>query len=271
MDKLQQYYESLPLCTGNTPGNVMFSVYNDIDNLGSLTRWFDLPDDEACNEVPNLTFQRTGLPDAFAGYPCIAVLFFGNRAGDDPFIREHRPTFRQMYLDGYAQGEAEGRQFLDRMAAYGTQSIADRRAGLLKIFGKCRAKYRNTAIFDASLLLKMGHYAGYMFTIAAALVAMALLIKPGKKAGRKKADISEIITGDYAVVINRVRDAINAAVGDKAEAVADEIRLIQRDGLIIGGSLDKKVKALYDFLKSNIADMPAYQHVVNALDLTAVN
>ena len=38
MDKLQQYYESLPLCTGNTPGNVMFSVYNDIDNLDSLTR-----------------------------------------------------------------------------------------------------------------------------------------------------------------------------------------------------------------------------------------
>ena len=36
MDKLQQYYESLPLCTGNTPGNVMFSVYNDIDNLDSL-------------------------------------------------------------------------------------------------------------------------------------------------------------------------------------------------------------------------------------------
>ena len=47
MDKLQQYYESLPLCTGNTPGNVMFSVYNDIDNLDSLTRWFELPDDEA--------------------------------------------------------------------------------------------------------------------------------------------------------------------------------------------------------------------------------
>ena len=51
MDKLQQYYESLPLCTGNTPGNVMFSVYNDIDNLDSLTRWFDLPDDEAYNKV----------------------------------------------------------------------------------------------------------------------------------------------------------------------------------------------------------------------------
>lgn len=102
MDKLQQYYESLPLCTGNTPGNVMFSVYNDIDNLDSLTRWFDLPDDEAYNKVPNLTFQRTGLPDAFAGYPCIAVLFFENRAGDDPFFREHRATFRQMYLDGYA-------------------------------------------------------------------------------------------------------------------------------------------------------------------------
>ena len=99
MDKLQQYYESLPLCTGNTPGNVMFSVYNDINNLGSLTRWFDLPDDEAYNKVPNLTFQRTGLPDAFAGYPCIAVLFFGNRAGDDPFIREHWATFRRMYLD----------------------------------------------------------------------------------------------------------------------------------------------------------------------------
>lgn len=60
---------------GQSPGNVMFSVYNDIDNLDSLTRWFDLPDDEAYNKVPNLTFQRTGLPDAFAGYPCIAVLF----------------------------------------------------------------------------------------------------------------------------------------------------------------------------------------------------
>ncbi len=241
MDKLQQYYESLPLCTGNTPGNVMFSVYNDIDNLDSLTRWFDLPDDEAYNKVPNLTFQRTGLPDAFAGYPCIAVLFFENRAGDDPFFREHRATFRQMYLDGYAQGEAEGRQFLDRMAAYGTQSIADRRAGLLKMFGKCRAKYRNTAIFDASLLLKMGQ--------------------------RKKASISEIIAGDSAAVISRVRAAINAASGDKAQAVVDEIRQMQRDGLIIGGSLDKKVKALYDFLKADMVDMPAYQHVVEKLDL----
>ena len=45
----------------------------------------------------------------------------------------------------------------------------------------------------------MGHYAGYMFTIADALVAMALLIKPGNKAGRKKASISEIIAGDSAV------------------------------------------------------------------------
>ena len=79
MDKLQQYYESLPLCTGNTPGNVMFSVYNDIDNLDSLTRWFDLPDDEAYNKVPNLTFQRTGLPDAFAGYPCIATAMHKGR------------------------------------------------------------------------------------------------------------------------------------------------------------------------------------------------
>ena len=263
MDKLQQYYESLPLCTGNTPGNVMLSVYNDIDNLDSLTRWFDLPDDEAYNKVPNLTFQRTGLPDAFAGYPCIAVLFFENRAGDDPFFREHRATFRQMYLDGYAQGEAEGRQFLDRMAAYGTQSIADRRAGLLKMFGKCRAKYRNTAIFDASLLLKMGHYAGYMFTIADALVAMALLIKPGNKAGRKKASISEIIAGDSAAVISRVRAAINAASGDKAQAVVDEIRQMQRDGLIIDGSLDKKVKSLYDFLKAAINNMPAYSNVID--------
>ena len=59
MDKLQQYYESLPLCTGNTPGNVMFSVYNDIDNLDSLTRWFDLPDDEAYNKVPNIPKDRT--------------------------------------------------------------------------------------------------------------------------------------------------------------------------------------------------------------------
>lgn len=172
-----------------------------------------------------------------------------------------------MYLDGYAQGEAEGRQFLDRMAAYGTQTIADRRAGLLKIFGKCRAKYRNTAIFDASLLLKMGHYAGYMFTIADALVAMALLIKPGNKAGRKKASISEIITGDSAAVISRVRAAINAASGDKAQAVVDEIRQMQRDGLIIDGSLDKKVKSLYDFLKADMVDMPAYQHVVEKLDL----
>ncbi len=264
---VQQYYESLPICSGNTPGNVMFSVYNDIDNLGSLTRWFDLPDDEAYKKAPNLKFQRTGYPDAFAGYPCIAVLFFGNRAGDDPFIREHRATFRRMYLDGYAQGEAEGMQFLDRMAAYGTQSIADRRAGLLKMFGECRAKYRNTAIFDASLLPKMGHYAGYMFTIADALVEMALLIKPGNKAGRKKADISKIITGDRAVVIDRVRAAIYAATGDKAQAVADEVGQMQRDGLIIDGSLDKKVKSLYDFLKAAIDNMPAYRNVVDCIEV----
>lgn len=172
-----------------------------------------------------------------------------------------------MYLDGYAQGEAEGRQFLNRMAAYGTQSIADRRAGLLKMFGKCRAKYRNTAIFNASLLREIGHYAGYMFTIADALVDMALLIKPGNKAGRKKADISKIITGDRAVVIDRVRAAIYVATGDKAQAVADEVKQMQRDGLIIGGSLDKKVKSLYDFLKAAIDNMPAYRNVVDWLDV----
>lgn len=68
-------------------------------------------------------------------------------------------------------------------------------------------------------------------------------------------------------MIDRVRDAINVAAGDKAEAVADEIRQMQRDGLIIGGSLDKKVKALYDSLKADIANMPAYQHVVDYLEV----
>ena len=106
-----------------------------------------------------------------------------------------------------------------------------------------------------------------MFTLADALGAIALLIKPGNKAGRKKASISEIIAGDSAAVISRVRAAINAASGDKAQAVVDEIRQMQRDGLIIGGSLDKKVKALYDFLKADMVDMPAYQHVVEKLDL----
>ena len=119
------------------------------------------------------------------------------------------------------------------------------------------------AIFDSSLLLNMGHYAGYMFTIADALVAMALLIKPGNKAGRKKASISEIIAGDSAAVISRVRAAINAASGDKAQAVVDEIRQMQRDGLIIDGSLDKKVKSLYDFLKAAINNMPAYSNVID--------
>ena len=37
MDKLQQYYESLPLCTGNTPGNVMFSVYDNDDDVKTDT------------------------------------------------------------------------------------------------------------------------------------------------------------------------------------------------------------------------------------------
>ena len=68
-------------------------------------------------------------------------------------------------------------------------------------------------------------------------------------------------------MIDRVRAAIYAATGDKAQAVADEVGQMQRDGLIIGGSLDKKVKALYDFLKADMVDMPAYQHVVEKLDL----
>ena len=99
--------------------------------------------------------------------------------------------------------------------------------------------------------------------VADALVAMALLIKPGNKAGRKKASISEIIAGDSAAVISRVRAAINAASGDKAQAVVDEIRQMQRDGLIIDGSLDKKVKSLYDFLKAAINNMPAYSNVID--------
>lgn len=57
---VQQYYESLPICSGDTPENVLFSFYNDIDNLGTLTRWFDLPDDEAYKKAPNL---NSGAPD----------------------------------------------------------------------------------------------------------------------------------------------------------------------------------------------------------------
>lgn len=54
-----------------------------------------------------------------------------------------------------------------------------------------------------------------------------------------------------------------ARVGDKAQAVVDEIRQMQRDGLIIDGSLDKKVKSLYDFLKAAINNMPAYSNVID--------
>jgi hypothetical protein len=43
----------------------------------------------------------------------------------------------------------------------------------------------------------------------------------------------------------------------------DEIRQMQRDGLIIDGSLDKKVKSLYDFLKAAINNMPAYSNVID--------
>lgn len=253
-----------PIDSNTKPGEIVFNFWDDIDNLGSLTQWFDLPDDNAYKKVPNLGFKRTGALNAYAGYPCIAVLFFSNRAMEDPFLREHR----QMYLDGYAQGEADCRQFFNRMAAYGAQSIADRRTGLLKTFGEYRARYSRRSGFTAEPHLReMGHDAGYMFAIARALVDMDKLIKPGGKARRKKADISQIITGDRAAVIDRVRDAINVAAGDKAEAVADEIRQMQRDGLIIGGSLDKKVKALYDSLKADIANMPAYQHVVDYLEV----
>lgn len=255
-----------PVDSNTKPGEIVFNFWNDINNLGSLTRWFELSDIDAYKTTPNLKLHRAEAPDAFAGYPCIAVLFFTSRAKEDPFLQEHI----RMYLDGYAKGEADFRQFFDRMAAYGTQPIADRRAGLLKTFGEYRAKYSCRAGFTAQPhLWEMGRDAGYMFAIAQVLADMDELIESSKnvKAGRPRADISQIITGNRATVIARVRGAIDAATGDKAQAVVDEIHQMQRDGLIIGNSLDKKVRALYDFLKANIVNVPAYQHIVERLEL----
>ncbi len=240
--------------------------------LDNIRWWFELPNDEAYKKNPNLRFDlhRTGEPMfAFPGCIGVAVLFFSNTAHSDPFLREHR----QMYLDGYLSGWNDFQLYSERSVRFGSQPIQDRKRALFDQFVEYRAKHIGKG-FQATLLRQMGHDAGFMFALAQELrdidkiMPVSQETKIKKKSGRPKKEISDVIpdSKNYNLVIERIREVVANSNYDKALAVADEIRRLQKENIIIE-DLDTSVKCLHDFLAAEITDLPCYRNVVDNIRL----
>lgn len=255
----------------------VFDLRADIRSANCNIRWwFELPDDEAYKKDPNLRFDlhRTSDPRlAFPGYIGIAVLFFSDRANNDPFIREHR----QMYLDGYLSGWQDFQSYSERSVRFGLQSIQDREKAFFGQFVEYRTKHIGKG-FHAPLLRQLGHDAGFMFALAFELREIDATIPAAvqqsdlkKKPGRPRIDISQVIPDrkNYDLVIKRIREAILNSSYDKAKAVADEIKFLQKENIIVK-NLDTRVKCLHDFLAAEIPDLPCYGNVVENIDLNRI-
>lgn len=211
--------------------------------LDNVRWWFELPNDEAYKQNPNLKFDlhRTGEPMfAFPGCIGVAVLFFSNTAHSDPFLREHR----QMYLDGYLSGWNDFQLYSERSVRFGLQPIQDRKRALFDQFVEYRAKHIGKG-FQATLLRQMGYDAGFMFALAQELrdidkiMPVSQETKIKKKSGRPKKEISDVIPDNknYNLVIERIRAVVANSGYDKALAVADEIKRLQKENIIIRGLL----------------------------------
>ncbi|WP_308501446.1 hypothetical protein [uncultured Alistipes sp.] len=240
--------------------------------LDNVRWWFELPNDEAYKQNPNLKFDlhRTGEPMfAFPGCIGVAVLFFSNTAHSDPFLREHR----QMYLDGYLSGWNDFQLYSERSVRFGSQPIQDRKRALFDQFVEYRAKHIGKG-FQATLLRQMGYDAGFMFALAQELrdidkiMPVSQETKIKKKSGRPKKEISDVIPDNknYNLVIERIRAVVANSGYDKALAVADEIKRLQKENIIIK-DLDTSVKCLHDFLAAEIPDLPCYRNVVDNIRL----
>lgn len=236
--------------------------------LDNIRWWFELPNDEAYKKNPNLRFDlhRTGEPMfAFPGCIGVAVLFFSNTVHSDPFLREHR----QMYLDGYLSGWNDFQLYSERSVRFGSQPIQDRKRALFDQFVEYRAKHIGKG-FQATLLRQMGYDAGFMFALAQelreidAIIPVSQEAKIKKKSGRPRKEISDVIpdSKNYNLVIERIRAVVANSRCDKALAVADEIKQLQNENIIIK-NLDTGVMCLHRFLAAEIPDLPCYRNVVD--------
>lgn len=257
----------------------MFKLEKQVESAAYNIRWwFELPDEEAYKRVPksSINFSRTYNQrlEVYPGWLGVAVALTTDEVRNDPYFRDHI----RMYLDGYHKGWDFFQEFSKKFSRFGLQPIQDRRQALFERFVKCRAKYKGSIFFQASLLTKMGYWAGFMFALAQELIEMDAIIPAAvqqsdlkKKPGRPRIDISQVIPDrkNYDLVIKRIREAILNSSYDKAKAVADEIKFLQKENIIVK-NLDTRVKCLHDFLAAEIPDLPCYGNVVENIDLNRI-
>ena len=180
----------------------VFNLGKEIENaLVDISWWFDLPDEEAYKNRPNLSINlhRTDDPMfAFPGHIGIAVLFFTNITLHNPFLLEHK----QMYIDGYLAGWENFQSFSERSVRFGTQPIQDRKKALFNRFVEYRTKHKEKG-FSATLLKQMGQDAGFMFALAKELCEIDAII-PISQDSPKKKSIPSIPFCEYLLVDDKL-------------------------------------------------------------------
>ena len=262
-----------PADINSSPDKIILDITNVIAP-SDVTIWYELSDEEAykCAPRSRMNLHRNSSPKyAFPGWMCIAKLFFTNYL-EKPILKKHRVKYIETYLDEYINGWDNFQSYSERSIRFGVQSVQDRRDALYAQFVELRAKYKDRFAFTAEPYLRqMGYDAGYMFAVAQELLDVESYMpisgssqKQNKRPGRPKIDISAVIPDNknYNLVIERILEAVTSSNYDKALAVADEIRLLQNEDIIIK-DLDKRVKCLYDFLAAEIPNLPCYRNVVD--------
>ncbi len=262
--------------TNEQPQNandVLFCLDEKIKSTSDYVHWwFELSDEDAYKSNPNLSIDlhRADNPRfAYPGNIGVAVLFFTDVVDNDLFLQEYKQT----YLDAYISGWNKFQSYSDRSVRFGTQPIQDRKTALFNQFIEYRAKYSGRG-FQASVLRQMGYDAGFMFALAQELreidatMPAAVQQSKKKKPGRPKANISQIIPdcNNYNLVVKRISEAISDSHSDKAEAVSDEIKRLQKENIIVE-HLDTRVSCLCKFLADKISDFPCYKNVVENIEL----
>lgn len=247
----------------------VFDLRADIRSANCNIRWwFELPDDEAYKRDPNLRFDlhRTSDPRlAFPGYIGIAVLFFSDRANNDPFIREHR----QMYLDGYLSGWQDFQSYSERSVRFGLQSIQDRKKAFFDQFVEYRTKHIGKG-FHAPLLRQLGHDAGFMFALAFELREIDATIPISQRAPfiEPNPGLAGFITREQEKILKFIKAELAPCKRPQGKLIAEIIIVLRDSGYFVQtqGKLTKIHKAFCDMFPGKVAELSGINDYINSRD-----
>ncbi len=249
----------------------MFKLEKQVESAAYNIRWwFELPDEEAYKRVPksSINFSRTYNQrlEVYPGWLGVAVALTTDEVRNDPYFRDHI----RMYLDGYHKGWDFFQEFSKKFSRFGLQPIQDRRQALFERFVKCRAKYKGSIFFQASLLTKMGYWAGFMFALAQELIEMDAIIPISQRAPviEPNPGLAGFITREQEKILQFIKAELAPCKRPQGKLIAEIIIVLRDSGYFVQtqGKLTKIHKAFCDMFPGKVAELSGINDYINSRD-----